>query len=139
MTLLKSKVRNTSKYARYTRCKQTAFKRAVLPMLLELSQQSTSPLLYVSICHNMSRYRRYVTIIQPAFSLTSGLYCKRKSIVWKTFLAKELMMQRGSWAPQEILIPGMSFIFTSLDIPAKCGKTMHSILIVTILLMCKYF
>ena len=77
----------------------------ILDVLLELSQQSTSPL-YVAICHNMSPYRQYVTIIQPAFSLTSGLYCKRKSMVWKTFLAKELMMQRGSWAPQEILIPG---------------------------------
>ena len=40
------------------------------------------------ICHD-------VTSFQPAFSLTSGLYCKRKSMVWKTFLAKELMMQEG--------------------------------------------
>ena len=25
---------------------------------------------------------------QPAFSLTSGLYCNRKSMVWKTFLTE---------------------------------------------------
>ena len=90
--------------SKYIRCKQTAFKRAVL---LQLSQPSTSSL-YVAICHNMSQYVTIchnmswyvmichdVTSVQPAFSLTSGLYCKRKSMVWKTFLAKELMMQEG--------------------------------------------
>ena len=56
---------------------------------------------YLRISHNMSQYltilltvSQYSTTIQPAFSLTSGLYCKRKSMVWKTFLAEELMMRR---------------------------------------------
>ena len=81
--------------SKYIRCKQTAFKRAVL---LQLSQPSTSSLYVAILCHNMSQHVMIchdVTSVQPAFSLTSGLYCKRKSMVWKTFLAKELMMQEG--------------------------------------------
>ena len=105
--------------SKYTRCKQTAFKRAVL---LQLSQhsvrscccESSCAMLWhyrtyristvvVKICHNISQYCALCqnmspssTIVRPAFSLTSGLYCKRKSMVWKTFLAEELMQK---WHP----------------------------------------
>ena len=52
------------------------------------------------------------TVLQPAFSLTSGLYCKRKSMVWKTFLTE--LMQRVL-GPRKIIKmadsgPGTSWI-----------------------------
>ena len=76
---------------------------------------------YVTICHNMSWYVMIchdVTSVQPAFSLTSGLYCKRKSMVWKTFLAKELMMQEPPRNPNSgdkldiILFPSKKYLGT---------------------------
>lgn len=132
----------------YCRCKQTAFKRAVL---LQLSQPSTSSL-YVAICHNMSQYVTtchdmswYVTM-SPAFNrpFLWRVGCTAKGSQWcgRRSLQKNWWCKRVMGPPRNpnsgdkldiILFPSKKYLGT---LPQNMGKNrswssnhLHSILI----------
>ena len=98
--------------SKYTRCKQTAFKRVVL---LQLSQQSTSSL-YVAICHNMSQYVMICHDMSRCHQRSTGLFSDEWAVLQKEVNGVEDVPckrtddARGSWVLQEILVPGISWI-----------------------------
>ena len=98
--------------SKYTRCKQTAFKRVVL---LQLSQQSTSSL-YVAICHNMSQHVMICHDMSRCHQLSTGLFSDEWAVLQKEVNGVEDVPckraddARGSWVLQEILVPGISWI-----------------------------
>ena len=65
--------------SKYTRCKQTAFKRVVL---LQLSQQSTSSL-YVAICHNMSQHVMICHDMSRCHQHSTGLFSDEWAVLQK--------------------------------------------------------
>ena len=94
--------------SKYTRCKQTAFKRVVL---LQLSQQSTSSL-YVAICHNMSQHVMICHDMSRCHQLSTGLFSDEWAVLQKEVNGVEDVPckraddARGSWVLQEILVSG---------------------------------
>ena len=98
--------------SKYIRCKQTAFKRAVL---LQLSQPSTSSL-YVAICHNMSQHVMICHDMSRCHQLSTGLFSDEWAVLQKEVNGVEDVPckrtddARGSWVLQEILVPGISWI-----------------------------
>ena len=98
--------------SKYIRCKQTAFKRAVL---LQLSQPSTSSL-YVAICHNMSQHVMICHDMSRCHQRSTGLFSDEWAVLQKEVNGVEDVPckrtddARGSWVLQEILIRGISWI-----------------------------
>ena len=94
--------------SKYTRCKQIAFKRAVL---LQLSQQSTSSL-YVAICHNMSQHVMICHDMSRCHQRSTGLFSDEWAVLQKEVNGVEDVPckrtddARGSWVLQEILVSG---------------------------------
>ena len=94
--------------SKYIRCKQTAFKRAVL---LQLSQPSTSSL-YVAICHNMSQHVMICHDVSRCHQRSTGLFSDEWAVLQKEVNGVEDVPckrtddARGSWVLQEILVSG---------------------------------
>ena len=94
--------------SKYIRCKQTAFKRAVL---LQLSQPSTSSL-YVAICHNMSQHVMICHDMSRCHQRSTGLFSDEWAVLQKEVNGVEDVPckrtddARGSWVLQEILVSG---------------------------------